>query len=127
MAKPPPGHRTFAPSCVGPQSTQVAPATRSARDLGSSASIDYPLDTPGTTQASSGRHGPLRPIVPIGNWTRGDDQGFLPRLDTTVCHSSARRWVLVPPTIPDFPLSPFLRLPGRGPPANYYRHRRWCP
>ncbi|KAL8587091.1 hypothetical protein ACOMHN_026059 [Nucella lapillus] len=69
MAKPPRGHRTFAPSCVGPQSTQVAPATRSARDLGSSASIDYPLDTPGTTQASSGRHGPLRPIVPIGNWT----------------------------------------------------------
>ncbi|KAL8583501.1 hypothetical protein ACOMHN_056311 [Nucella lapillus] len=105
-AKPPRGHRTFAPSCVGPQSTQVAPATRSARDLGSSASIDYPLDTPGTTQASSGRHGPLRPIVPIANWTRGDDQGFLPRLDTTVCHSSARRWVLVPPTIPDFPISP---------------------
>ncbi|KAL8621868.1 hypothetical protein ACOMHN_046072 [Nucella lapillus] len=53
--KPPQGHRNFAPSCVGPQSTQVAPATRSAQDLGSSASIDYPLDTPGETQASSGR------------------------------------------------------------------------
>ncbi|KAL8602814.1 hypothetical protein ACOMHN_061048 [Nucella lapillus] len=71
MAKPPRGHRTFTPSCVGPQSTQVAPATRSARDLGSSASIDYPLDTPGTTQASSGRHGPLRPIVPLETGREG--------------------------------------------------------
>ncbi|KAL8561185.1 hypothetical protein ACOMHN_029256 [Nucella lapillus] len=117
--KPPRGHRTFAPSCIGPQSTQVAPATRSARDLGPSASINYPLDTPVATQASSGSQGPLRPIVPIDNWPKGDDQVFLPssnswgrwssadpELDTTVWHSSARRWVLVPPTIPVFADSP---------------------
>ncbi|KAL8583448.1 hypothetical protein ACOMHN_044807 [Nucella lapillus] len=58
------GHRTFAPSCVGPQSTQVAPAARSARDLGPSASINYPLATPVATKASSGSQGPLRPSFP---------------------------------------------------------------
>ncbi|KAL8602815.1 hypothetical protein ACOMHN_061049 [Nucella lapillus] len=63
-AKPPRGHRTFAPSCVGPQSTQVAPAARSARDLGPSASINYPLATPVATKASSGSQGPLRPSFP---------------------------------------------------------------
>ncbi|KAL8577435.1 hypothetical protein ACOMHN_048070 [Nucella lapillus] len=118
-AKPPRGHRTFAPSCVEPQSTQVAPATHSAQDLGPSASINYPLDTSVATQASSGSQGPLQPIVPIDNWPKGDDQVFLPssnswgrwssadlELDTTVWHSSARRWVLVPPTTPVFADSP---------------------
>ncbi|KAL8611349.1 hypothetical protein ACOMHN_014404 [Nucella lapillus] len=40
------------------------------------------------------------------------------RLDTTVCHSSARRWVLVPPTIPDFPLSPFFASPDADRPRS---------
>ncbi|KAL8590049.1 hypothetical protein ACOMHN_034280 [Nucella lapillus] len=119
MAKLPRGHRTFAPSCVGPQSTQVAPAARSARDLGPSASTNYPLATPVATKASHGSQGPLRPIVPIDNRPKGDDQVFLPssnswgrwssvdrELDTTVWHSSARRWVLVPPTSPAFADSP---------------------
>ncbi|KAL8573503.1 hypothetical protein ACOMHN_047774 [Nucella lapillus] len=115
-AKLPWGHRTFATSCVGPQSTQVAPAARSARDLGPSASTNYPLATP---VATDGSQGPLRPMVPIDNWPKGDDQVFLPssnswgrwssvdcELDTSVWHSSARRWVLVPPTFPAFADSP---------------------
>ncbi|KAL8595949.1 hypothetical protein ACOMHN_018261 [Nucella lapillus] len=56
----------------------------------------------------------------------GDDQVFLPssnswgrwssadlELDTTVWHLSARRWVLVPPTIPVFADSPPLSHPPR--------------